>query len=97
MYKITMLDSGLPKWRRTAFADEEQVFLPCGTFGDEHEELLRLVVDGETVLENETHAYASTDWLLKRYPDQKEEIHRIVDFIREEIHIASVVESSSDQ
>ena len=97
MYKITMLESDLPKWQRTAFADKDQVFLPCGTFGDEHEELLCLIMDGVTVLENEGYAYASTDWLLKKYPDQEEEVHRIVEFIREEIRAASVVGDVSDQ
>ena len=77
--------SGLPEWLRTSFVrKDDEVFLPCGVFADEHTAIMCMAYDGVDWVQHKNHAYAPASWLIKEYPHHIKIIQIISSKVRQE-------------
>jgi len=90
MIRLVIDGTELPRWLRTSFADDDgQVFLPCGAFGNELTALLCLAHDGEPLVRDGKHVYATASWLAKEHSSLADAINKIAARVRREAGIAS--------
>ena len=93
MTRVVINDPKLPEWLRTSFVDDDgRVFLPCGAFGNELTALLCLGHDGEPLVRDGKHVYATAPWLAKEHPQLAEVIDKIAKSVASKIRASQVRE-----
>ncbi|MCD4825946.1 MAG: hypothetical protein K8S55_15245 [Phycisphaerae bacterium] len=88
MEQITLENNSMPEWLRTAFRDDDEVYLPCDAFADKQIALLGIAFDNVPFVQDHGHLYAPASWLAKEYPQHAEAINTIADSVKRKVRTA---------
>lgn len=70
-FRITLDNSEgskLPEWKRTAFFQDGEVYVPAGIFDNEQRAFLCACYDGVGFVSHKGHAYLPASWIKQEYP-----------------------------